>query len=118
MILRLPTKFLPWLSLTGAAVAAVWTFHGDAGIASNGRAVHIPVIGGTYPNYNRATSTTGRGKALAIRGRSGSYVSQMLALAAGNYTLHFSVDRNLGFGGNGGRRFCRRCPRKEQPRFI
>jgi hypothetical protein len=108
--LRLPNKFLLGLfSLSGAVVAgAVLTFHGDAPIASKGRAVNVPVIGATYPNYNGATSTTGRGSARGKSGRGGSYVSQrpyvsrMLTLAAGSYKFPFSLeDRNFGFGANG-----------------
>ena len=104
MILRLPNKSLLCLfSFTGAAVAgAVWTFHGDAGIASNGRAVHVPVVAATYPNDKPARNTTGRGSGRGKSGRGGRYVSQMLALAAGGNTLHFRLeDRNLGFGANG-----------------
>ena len=108
--LRLPNKFLLGLfSLSGAVVAgAVLTFHGDAPIASKGRAVNVPVIGATYPNYNGATSTTGRGSARGKSGRGGSYVSQrpyvsqMLTLAAGSYKFPFSLDdRNFGFGADG-----------------
>ncbi len=107
--LRLPSKFVLGLfSLTGATVAgAVWTFYGDAPIAfPKGRA--FSVIGATNVNHNRATITTGRGSARGRSGRGGSYVSQtryvsqMLTLAAGGYTLHFSLEgRNFGFGANG-----------------
>jgi hypothetical protein len=107
--LRLPNKFLLCLlSLTGGAVAGTfWTFHGGAGSASKGRAVAVPVIGATYPNHNGATSNTSRGSARGKSGQGGSYISQMLALAAGSYTvnigpLDFSLeDRDLGFGANG-----------------
>jgi len=107
--LRLPNKSLLFLfSLTGATVAAAafWTFHGDAGIASKGRA--YSVIRATNSNHNDATSTTRRGGARGKSGRGGSYVSQtryvsqMLTLAAGSYKFPFSLeDRNFGFGANG-----------------
>jgi len=110
--LRLPNKFfLCLLSLTGATVAAAafWTFHGDAGIASNGSAFGVfGVIRATNSNHNGATSTTRRGGARGKSGRGGSYVSQrpyvsqMLTLAAGSYKFPFSLDdRNFGFGANG-----------------
>jgi hypothetical protein len=105
--LRLPNKFLLCLlSLTGGAVAGTfWTFHGGADIASKGRA--FGVIGATNGNHDDATSTTRRGSARGKSGPGGSYVSQMLSLAAGSYTvnigpLDFSLeDRNLDFGANG-----------------
>src|SRR4030095_11836429 len=102
--LRLPNKFLLGLfSLTGATVAgAVWTFSGDAPIAfPKGRA--FSVIGATYGNHNRATSTTGRGSARGKSGRGGSYVSQtryvsqMLTLAAGGYKFE-SIPAGAHFG--------------------
>jgi hypothetical protein len=106
--LRLPNKSLLFVfSLTAASVAgAFWTFHGDAGIASKGRA--YSVIGATNSNHNDATSTTRRGGARGKSGRGGSYVSQMryvsqmLTLAVGSYKFPFSLeDRNFGFGANG-----------------
>jgi hypothetical protein len=105
--LRLPNKFLLCLlSLTGGTVAGtLWTFHGGAGIDSKGRA--FGVIGATNGNYNGATSTTSRGSASGKSGRGGSYVSQMLTLAAESCTVNIGPldfileDRNLGFGANG-----------------
>ena len=103
--LRLPNKFLLCLlSLTAGAIAgAFWTVHGSAGTASNGRAGRaFGVIGATNGNHNGAKSTIDRGSARGKSGRGGSYVSQMLTLAAGSYTSDFSLeDRNLGFGANG-----------------
>ena len=99
--LRLPSKFLVYLlSLTGGAVAgAFWTFHGDAGIASKGTA--FGVIGATKGNHNGATRTTGRGGPRGKSGRGGSYVSEMLMLAAESSTFYFSLEgRNFGFGAN------------------
>ena len=99
--LRLPNKFLLCLlSLTAGAVAgAFWTVHGGAGTASNGRVGRaFGVIGATNGNHNSAKSTIGRGSARGKSGRGGSYVSQMLTLAASNFSLE---DHNLGFGANG-----------------
>jgi hypothetical protein len=100
--LRLPSKFLPCLlSVTGAAVAgAVWTYHGDAGMASKGSAVAVTVK--VKGNHHGATRSTARGGVRGKSGRNGKYVSQMRTLAAQSSIAHFSLGgRNFGFGANG-----------------
>lgn len=107
--LRIPIKLLlPLLSLTGVAVAgAVWTFHGGANTASNGRAFSVADgIRARNSNHDAATSTPGgksaRGKSARGKSAQGArYVSQMLMLAAGSHTLRSSAGRNFGFGANG-----------------
>jgi hypothetical protein len=107
--LRIPIKLLlPLLSLTGVAVAgAVWTFHGGASTASNGRAFSVADgIRARNSNHDAATSTPGgkstRGKRARGKSAQGArYVSQMLMLAAGSHTLRSSAGRNFGFGANG-----------------
>ena len=103
--LRIPNKLLVCaLTVTGAAGAGgLWTFQQGAGVPSNVPTfvVTVPKIG----NHNRDASTVGGGfgeprktwvvTARGKTGRDGSYVSQMLTLAAG------LEDRNLGFGANG-----------------
>jgi hypothetical protein len=80
-----------------------WTYHGNAGIAANGTA--FGVTGATNGNYNGATSTVGQAAFLQMGdgtlGQNGSYISQMISLAAGSYDLNFSLEGRLNYGANG-----------------
>ena len=83
-----------------------WTYHngvGGAGIAANGSA--FGVTGATNGNYNGATSTVGQAAFLQMGdgtlGQNGSYISQMISLAAGSYNLNFSMEGRLNHGANG-----------------
>ena len=74
-----------------------WTYHGLAGIAANGSA--FGVAGATNGNHNGATSTAGQAAFLQMGdgtlGQNGSYISQMISLAAGSYDLNFSMEGRL-----------------------
>ena len=85
-----------------------WTYHSaggvaGAGIAANGSA--FGVTGATNGNYNGATSTVGQAAFLQMGdgtlGANGSWISQMISLAAGSYNLNFSMEGRLGYGANG-----------------
>ena len=77
--------------------------NGLAGIAANGSA--FGVTGATNGNHNGATSSVGQAAFLQMGdgtiGQTGSYISQMISLAAGSYNLNFSLSGRLGYGANG-----------------
>ena len=80
-----------------------WTYNGLAGIAANGTA--FGVTGATNGNYNGATGPVGQAAFLQMGngtlGQNGSYISQMISLAAGSYDLNFSMEGRLNYGANG-----------------
>jgi hypothetical protein len=80
-----------------APPAPGWNFQANAGIAANGS--DFNVMGATNGNHNNgATSTSGQ--AAFLQGGN-SFISQMLTLATGSYTLDFSLEGRLFYGANG-----------------